>query len=121
MRILGAIVTVAIWAVSPASADDPHVPNVQELYNNCKITARSDERIFCTGYISAVAEQLRFSAGYKTLHPDVPWPFVMCDPPTSAVMVQAFVNWAEQNPQEWTTPRVIGVMIALAKNWPCKN
>jgi hypothetical protein len=121
MRTLGGIFLAAALLTLPASAEDPHVANVQELYDNCKMTARSDDRIFCAGYISGIAEQLRFSAGYKTLHPGEAWPFAMCDPPSASVMTQAFVNWAEQNPQESSTPRVIGVMIVLAKNWPCKN
>ena len=47
-------------------------------------------------------------------------PFAICDKPSYGAMVQAFVNWAEQNPRDWETNRIVGVMTALRANWPCK-
>jgi hypothetical protein len=45
--------------------------------------------------------------------------FSICGTPTYADTVQAFVNWAEANPSEGQDGRLVGVITALSKKWPC--
>jgi hypothetical protein len=39
---------------------------------------------------------------------------------TTADMIQAFVNWTEQNPKEWVNNGEFGVLASLREAWPCK-
>jgi hypothetical protein len=32
---------------------------------------------------------------------------------------QAFVNWAEKHPEQWSKPMIVGVIEALNETWPC--
>jgi len=44
----------------------------------------------------------------------------LCGAPSHGAMIQAFINWAEKNPQQWATGKTAGVMLALQESWPCR-
>lgn len=75
---------------------------------------------YCLGFISgtaAVMEQIGLGASG-----DFRGAMGMCVPrpyPTANAEVQAFVNWAQRNTQQWGQPSAVGVMMALANTWPC--
>jgi hypothetical protein len=35
-------------------------------------------------------------------------------------MAQAFINWAEKHPENWTMGGADGVILALKETWLCK-
>ena len=39
---------------------------------------------------------------------------------TVGATIQAFVNWAEQHPEEWNAPQFFGVIYALSSTFPCE-
>jgi hypothetical protein len=99
-----------------ASANDQ---NIQRLYYMCQKPDGSIERTICAGYISGIADvMLLFAAKPKNTDTALD-AFSMCGTPSHGAMVQAFVNWAEQHPEEWEKPQAAGVIIALRLKWPC--
>jgi hypothetical protein len=46
--------------------------------------------------------------------------FALCAAPSHGAMIQAFINWAEKNPQKWDMNKTAGVITALQETWPCK-
>jgi hypothetical protein len=94
--------------------------DVQSLYKLCK-DRDSPTYGLCTGYISGIADMLLFLHAYNREHPENANPFQLCDTPYYGTMVQAFVNWAEKNPQKWSDPRYAGVMKAIFETWPCRG
>src|SRR5262245_46587890 len=93
---------------------------VQGLYRQCK-SADADAspngqlgRLACVAYIAGVGDtlQVQGDGGAKIMS--------ICAKPSYGAMVQAFVNWAEANPREWGKNRLVGVVVALSKNWPCR-
>ena len=104
--------------ISSASADqlDPTVqqlldPTVQGLYRMCKGQDTSDN-LMCIAYVAGVGDLLRAQGGKGEK-------YSICADPTYGAEMQAFVKWAEANPQEWGKDRIFGVVSALIRNWPC--
>jgi hypothetical protein len=88
--------------------------NVQELLAWCKKPTGSPEFWYCMGFINGVG-QLLLAIGPEHL-------YGICtdnDLPQLPAMVQAFRNWAEQNPRHWDKPALTGVNVALSLTWPC--
>jgi len=72
------------------------------------------------GYISGIGNMMQVVGFQERLHPDQNYTaLAICGSMTNAAMVQAFRNWAQKNPQEWTSPQFSGVMAALIETWPC--
>ncbi|MFZ3360615.1 MAG: Rap1a/Tai family immunity protein, partial [Xanthobacteraceae bacterium] len=69
-------------------------------------------------YIEGVADMMLFIGTGVDQYPETRM-FAICSDATYGAAVQAFKNWAEQNPREWQKPKLIGVMIALKTNWDC--
>jgi hypothetical protein len=101
------------WAVLapalPAAADVPDVrDSVQELYDWCKQPRDSGKFSYCMGFIRGVGQTM-LGIGWMCQENKV----------TVGAMVQAFLNWAEQNPRHWEQPALVGVQVALSLTWPC--
>jgi Rap1a immunity proteins len=112
--LLALIVPPYAKAQTPGAAS---TQDVQGLYNSCKSPLGSGERTFCLGYISGIADQLSWMGENKAQHPEIA---AICGQPSYGAMTQAFVNFAEKNPQTWGLHRIVGVVTALQLNWPCK-
>ena len=96
--------------------------NVQDLYLDCRAPERSPKWALCIAYISGVGNMMQLVGSTQLAHPNE-WyaPLGICGDPSNGAMMQAFINWAEKNPQEWSTPRIIGVPNALISTWPCQQ
>ena len=81
-----------LTSLSAANAADSK-QDVQSIYNICK-DQNAPQFGLCLGYITGVADMLFFLHAYNQQHPQEAIPFQLC-------IVQAFVNWAEKNPQYW--------------------
>jgi hypothetical protein len=111
------LITVFFIGLSHAYAAEH---DIQSLYNICKMPPTSPEFAICVGYISGVGDTLQFMSVDKHRDPDVQ-PFAICGTPSYGAMIQAFVNWTEKHPKEWTRDRITGAMLALGENWPYKS
>jgi hypothetical protein len=109
---------ILVFGISPTNAA-PLDTTVQGLYQQCKsedanpLVSKFQEAL-CLTYISAVGDTLQAQgAGGAKI-------FSICGKPSYGAMVQAFVNWAEANPRECSKNRLVGVITALSRNWPCR-
>jgi hypothetical protein len=117
-------VTAFILGLSSAEAEptDIHINEVQALHAWCKMPPASPEHAACNGYISAIGDTLIYLSFYKQKHENLQdFPYVICGTPSSDDMVKAFTDWAAANPQEGSSDKMIGVILALRKNWPCQS
>ena len=102
--------------------------NTGEMYDNCKAyLAISDgirklgvDDIYkagrCGGYIEAMMVTLHFNC---TRGDSVRSNALTVTSPNA--LVQAFVNYARDNPQEWQDPSYFGIGRAAAEYFPCPN
>jgi hypothetical protein len=91
----------------------------QALYQLCKSPENSPPYGLCLGFISGVGDAMQLIGVGVEREPET-MPFAICEKPSYGAMVQAFINWAEQNPGKWESNRIVGAMTALRANWPCK-
>lgn len=119
---MSSLALISVTALSLFSATAAHSATtgndtVQQLLNMCTMPPSSWEGEFCVAYVMGVGDAL-LANGMIGLNPE---PFRMCGKPSYGAMVQAFVNWAKENPREWTESRFGGVVLALAVTWPCNK
>jgi len=75
---------------------------------------------YCLGFVSgqaAVMEQVGVGGsgdfrGAMGMCVSMPYPAANAE-------VAAFISWAQRNPQFWSKPSAVGVILALAATWPC--
>jgi Rap1a immunity proteins len=115
--LLCALVGLSPLVITPAVAETRN--DVQELYQWCKDqTAGSAYNSYCLGVVVGVSQTL-----YHVGELDHGHPLAICGEPgpTIGAEAQAFINWAEKNPDKWGWPAANGVIIALKEKWPCKK
>jgi Rap1a immunity proteins len=116
--MIGRIVAIGAalaLSLSPALANDT---NVQSLYDACRKGEGTQEFALCVGYVSGIGDMLQVLGSATKEHPDFQ-PFAICGDASYGAMTQAFINWVQNNPREWTESRLLGVVRALRENWPC--
>jgi hypothetical protein len=111
--------------------------DVQWLYGQCK-EAKPSSQSFCSGFISGIALQMFWTGSWLIKKPPsgtTPlYDRLTNDDDRSTVsflsactelaasgeaMRQAFINWAEKHPQEWSADSQLGVMQAIHSAWRC--
>jgi Rap1a immunity proteins len=107
-----------IFSLVPTNAENP-THDVQELYTFCRASMSSAEYGICLGYVSGVVDMLQLLHIHKQSHPEDTNPFEICESPSYGAVVQAYMNWAQNNPKEWSHHRVVGLLAAIVENWPC--
>ena len=105
--------------------------NTGAMYDNCKAYLAISEKNIklgilgvddiykagrCGGYIEAMMVTLHFNC---TRGDSVRSNALTVTSPTA--LVQAFVNYARDNPQEWQDPSYFGIGRAAAEYFPCPN
>jgi hypothetical protein len=113
-----ALTAMTFCLFSPARALDS-TQTVQGLYQFCKVGEDSPRYGLCIGYVAGVGDAMQIIGLGVEQKPELRT-FAICDKPSYGTMVQAFVNWAEQNPSSSESNRIVGVMKALRANWPCR-
>ena len=108
-----AVLAVAVLAPSYLQAGGGG-PTVQELRGFCKEGQGTYQ--YCLGmalgliYVFDINAQT--DARYKACIPK--------SGTKSEQAVQAFKNWADDNPKEWQADGVWGMAAAILQTWPCK-
>jgi hypothetical protein len=111
--------------ITVSSALAKEKQDVQQLLRQCTKPVATEEQVFCVAFISGVAEQM-ITNGFtldRFTDNEVRREMLFlsaCTKASFGAMVQAFVKWAESHPEQWGTPRQLGVMAALRETWPCK-
>jgi hypothetical protein len=118
--------SVLLYSLTSAvSGAADEMKTVQSLYGLCKSEPSSHEYTFCIAYIGAIGDFMHFVDQLAKIEPSSKptnplFSFALCAAPSHGAMIQAFINWAETNPQKWTTNKTAGVIMALQEPWPCK-
>ena len=143
------LLAVAVIALVAALAGTAHAAptTVQQLYEYCKEPGnvnnlegmqrfrRIQDVWLCHGYIGGVFDVVeaagnvhdaivndKSAAAPYTLHQIAP--LSGCNIPndlTNGAITQIFINWAEQNPKQWSEPAGWGIMQAFSEAWPCSQ
>ncbi len=112
----------------PAAAQGA-VSTVQDVLGGCAVAANargaskagSLSAAFCMGLSAGVAQILSFNCekaaqGFNS-HPQLR----AANPPSRAAAAQAFVDWANANPDKWDWHFSLGMVSALTEAFPCPN
>ena len=117
MKALSLLLFFSVVSVgSHAQASD--ISSTEGLLEMCR--SNGADYGYCLGFISgtaAVMEQV--SLGTSGQFRGAMGMCVSMPYPSPNAEVQAFVNWAQRNPQLGGKPSAVGVMMALANTWPC--
>lgn len=111
LSLLAASATFA----TPANSE---VVSTSALAKMCKNTASVAEQNFCHGFSQGVYDMYLVSR-----HPTKAAPF-LCFPnpgPSRNTVIEAFVGWADNNPQLAKTSAADSIMRFLAGTYPCQK
>lgn len=103
----------------PALADTED--NVQRGLNDCRAVLIEEgyDAGRCIGMAAGIGMVLAMNCFSRD---DGYMPQFAAEPyPSNGAAIQAFINWAEKNPQHWGKRFSIGMMIALSETYPCKR
>jgi hypothetical protein len=102
---------------------------VQALYNRCKSPDPGD-LLACYAYLTGVADALQENAFLlfkdareKDAHADqrlLDEMGICALSYSGQALARAYINWAERNPQSWTSPQIFGARDALIQTWHCQ-
>jgi Rap1a immunity proteins len=112
-------------ASTSAKCDASNTDNVQALYNECN--GQLQDKLYCMGYIFGVFSQMSYNRYLRyELNDDRAFAtmaklFSVCSQTdvSQAAMVQAFIKWVKQHPENLLLDEQLGVMYALREAWPC--
>lgn len=117
MKILSLLLLLSMASIgSRAQASD--MSSTDGLLEMCR--SNGADYGYCLGFISgtaAVMEQVGLGTNgdfRSAMGMCVSMPY-----PTANAEVQAFINYVLKNSQFGGKPSAVGVMLALANNWPC--
>ncbi len=117
--LLGALLLTLFIAPSPSHAAGGRT--VEMLLKICE-NDTGMELIVCDAVIGSVASVLSLNCGYSTKGYSMPEALKAdVSGATNGALIQAFKNWASDNPQALSVDERTGVIIALASTFPCNN
>lgn len=111
-------VVMGLALIAPTHIEAQEVDTVQNFVLACdRIGVDSG---YCTGYVAGIAAMMTgncsaMRAGYG----GAPGFAAAVESHTYGAMVQAFRNWARDNPQDWGLPAVNGIIKAMVATFPC--
>lgn len=119
LKGLGILMLLSMASAAYA-AQSTDLGSTESLLSMCQ--PQGSDYGYCLGFISgmaAVMEQVGIGAtgdfrGAMGMCPSKPYP-------TADAEVEAFIAWAQRNPQFGNKPSVVGVTIALDSTWPCEG
>jgi len=129
-RVIALICGLSALSLSavPAQAESGFKFDVRELHQDCKAAQGSADYSYCLGVVTGVGYMMLMVNGARTQMRDGDdtaylAPLGLCtgsSPPSFEALVQAFVTWAGDHPEDEDLPAGIGVQKALSEAWPCR-
>jgi hypothetical protein len=94
--------------LTSARSQESDINTNEGLYEICSGRWGTIEHSWCGGYLTGLAEAL----GGED---------IVCLPPNVhiAALIQTYVNWARNHPEEWGNDAAVGVKHALEATFPC--
>lgn len=118
LRLMIALLVMSLGQ-NPANSQETK-QNVQRLLGWCKQPQSSAGFNLCVGFVGGVGSTMVNLGQVYENKPETREITGLCGSgATVGAMVQAFTNWAEGHPEEWTMNAGLGVMLALREKWPC--
>ena len=127
MRTL-ALSTVFVILAGAAASQQPGDWSVQRLLFACEaaatprsINSADDqyEAALCMGSVRGVGVMLAYNCSSKE---EGYLPLYQADvPPSLGAAIQAYVNWARENPDMWGEQSQDGIILALMETFPCNE
>ncbi|WP_425351671.1 Rap1a/Tai family immunity protein [Mesorhizobium helmanticense] len=120
MKRLFALAFIVAGLFSPSAVAEDL--NVQRLLAQCNSTAVQDWW-YCLGYVGATSDVMMLNGVALNVNPSSSAlkDLAIC-PPTAVsygASRQAFINWAQKHPENWSASMGVGVVLALREVWPC--
>jgi hypothetical protein len=134
-KLVSAGCVVSFLAAPPSMAQEPTViemNSIQALRFSCRQPERSVGYSVCLGFVAGMSQSMQLNG--RTLDhistTDTAAVEYLADTslcaaetpfPTEITGVQAFLSWADRNPDKWNSNVSVGVTRALVETWPCQN
>ena len=116
-----AALTIGLCA-SPASASSFTVRDMLPWCEGYLVDGPKDVMAaYCLGAVTGIHAVMQINCEISRNLPAPRPPLPAADGAGIAeARLQAFVNWARNNPTEWETDFRVGVMKATSETWPCQ-
>ncbi len=134
-KLVSAGCVVSFLAAPPSMAQESTVMemnSIQALRFSCRQPERSVGYSVCLGFVAGMSQSMQLNG--RTLDRISPTDTAameylantgLCTSetpfPTESAGVQAFLSWADRNPDKWNSNASVGVTKALVEIWPCQN
>jgi len=116
------VLLAIVLSLLPISATSQGVKTVQDGLIQCRAALAMQDTLgsgICMGVADGVMSTLKLNCGSVGRGYN---PLIKAEiPPSIGSAVQAFVNWAERNPQDWGQMFAVGMASALIETFPCEQ
>ncbi|MBY4893138.1 hypothetical protein KUL25_10215 [Rhodobacteraceae bacterium N5(2021)] len=124
MRVKLPLWVAVMWTctLSPAAAET----TVEEIMPACEAALDESYLVrrpagFCIGFITGVWQMMAVNCLNPEPRAALPVELQAGDIPSWRASVQAFLNWAEDHPEQWDETFFMGTLLALSSTFPCEE
>ncbi len=90
-------------------------PTIQNMIYMCKEGGKITDFSNCAGMAFGVFVTMVSNKSVAGARRACPTSFV-----SNGQIIQVFLNWAKNHPEDWQAPAPIGFIFALQEAWPCR-
>ena len=126
--LLACLMSIATVA---SSQEQANMDTVGGALGVCRSAASTPGKIasmgeaYCIGVVAGTSQtMLTACTSVRNEGAEIPSTMTMARPKgnfPSYAATQAFVNWAEANPDRWDMPFTLAIIVALAEAFPCED
>lgn len=103
-----------------AMGDDDNPNSVRTLMKDCG-SEQAVNRYYCLGYVAGILHGFGIKIVDESNEAIREPVFCPSERVTADQASQIFINWAEQNPEQWNADTWMGVVNALIEVYPCDS
>lgn len=118
---LGAVLLCNV-NIATAQNIPPNAITVSDMLSHCEESLSGEQHAihgYCMGNIMGIGAMMTINCVQSI--DGLPRHLKMSSLPATNAGVQAFVNWARNNPAQWGDLFIVGIMRALSETWPCET